>query len=167
MSIHTYRVNDDHAMAMLGPISFVVWRSPTISVEAMRATEGHARAALERSPQGIGLLAFAGAATPPPDVRRLSTEINERLHAEGAVGVAAVLDRGGVLAAAQRGMATGMLMLSSRAYPLKVFGATEPACEWLARKLEARGVAVNPSFAAPLLDEFRERYLNAGHLAVG
>lgn len=165
MRIETYRVNDDHAMAMLGPISFVVWRSPTISVADMHATEDHARAALERSPEGIGLLAFAGSAAPAREVRQVSTQINERLHDAGAVGVAAVLDDGGVLGAVQRGMATGMLVLSSRAYPLRVFGDTSGACGWLAKKLCSRGITVRADSAAEL-DAFRESYLSAGHSAV-
>lgn len=166
MRIETYRVNDDHAMAMLGPISFVVWRSPTISVADMRATEDHARAALRGSPEGIGLLAFAGSAAPSREVRELSTDINERLHEEGAVGVAAVLDDGGVLGAVQRGMATGMILLSSHSYPLRVFGGTEDACGWLGEQLSPRGITLHAETAAARLDAFREDYLRAGSSAV-
>jgi len=166
MRIETYRVNDDHAMAMLGPIAFIVWRSPTISVADMRATEGHARAALRGSPEGVGLLAFAGSAAPSREVRRVSTLINERLHETGAVGVAAVLDDGGVLGAVQRGMATGMLVLSSRSYPLRVFGDTEGACGWLANRLRSRGITIHADAAAAQLDAFRDRYLGAGSSAV-
>lgn len=166
MTIETHRLNDRHAMAMLGPISFIVWRSPTITLADVRATEGHALAALEASPKGIGLLAFACSATPSREVRKLSTEINERLHERGAVGVAAVLDDGGILGAVQRGMATGMLVLSSRSYPLRVFRDTAGACAWLAERLRPKGVVVEPERTAAELEAFRDNYLSAGRTAV-
>jgi len=166
MTIETYRVNDRYAMAMIGPVAFVVWRSPTITLADMRATEAHGEMALERSPKGIGILAFAGSAAPDREVRRLSTRINERIHARGAVGVAAVLDDGGLLGAVQRGMATGMVLLSSRSYPLRVFRHTRGACGWLADELRPRGVDVVPRAAAAELEAFRASYVNAGRAAV-
>jgi hypothetical protein len=162
VDIEIYRLNDEHAMAMCGPLSFIVWRGPTISVEDIRATERHARAALERSPEGIGLLAFAEAATPAREVRRVSTQINAQLHASGAVGVAAVLSRRGLVAAVQRGMATGMAMLAPRTYPLRVFAHGTEACRWLGDNLRARGVSLDVEAAATEIDDFRRLYLREG-----
>ena len=161
MTIDTFRLNDDHAYALAGPISFLVWRSETISVAAIRATEAAARDALARYPAGVGLMAFAQGATPSREVRRISTEINARMHAEGAVGVAAVIE-GGVIGAVQRGMATGMILLSPQPYPLKIVGKSVDACRWFGEKLRSRGVSIDPEATAREIDDFRERYLRLG-----
>jgi hypothetical protein len=162
VTIETFELNDDHAYALAGPISFIVWRSETISEAAIRTTEAAGRHALERSPKGVGLLAFAEGATPSREVRRLSTQINARLHDAGAVGVAAVLAPRGVVGAVQRGMATGMILLSSQPYPLRVFADTADAVHWLAKLLWARGVRIEPATTAAEIDGFRETYLRRG-----
>jgi len=166
VTIETFELNDDHAYALAGPISFLVWRSEAISVADIRATEAAARAALERYPTGVGLMAFAQGATPSREVRQVSTEINARLHARGAVGVAAVIG-GGVVGAVQRGMATGMSLLSSQRYPLEIARDTTGACRWLGQKLGQRGVPIDPEGTARAIDEFRQRYLRLGAAVAG
>lgn len=162
MNVEPFDVDGDRAYALVGPLSVVVWRTEAVSEDDLRVGAAAGRVALERSPGGVGLLAFAGGAMPSRPVRELSTAINARLHAEGAVGVAAILAQPGVIGAVQRGMAKGMMLLSPEPYPLGIFGESVAACTWLGERLRARRVAFDAGEAARKLDAFRRVYLRSG-----
>ena len=128
----------------------------------MMATEALGMRALRKSPGGAGLLFFPEATAPSHELRALSTRINERLTAQGAVGVAGVFLAQGMLATMQRGIVVAMAMISSYSYPLRIFKDTTRACEWLGAELQRRGVEEDTEAIAELIEAFRDEYLTHG-----
>lgn len=154
-------MTEDHAFVVCGPVACVVWRGE-IDREAMAATEGLGLRALENSPKGAALLFYPEGSTPSPELRELSASINEQLAARGAVGVAGVFMKGGFIGAMQRGIATGMTILSAHSYPLKLFGNTAQAVAWLGGQLRQRGVVADVATITRVLGDFRDDYLDQG-----
>ena len=156
-------VSDDHAFLSCGPLACVVWRG-AITEDLVKSTEELGLAVLRRSPKGAALLFYAEpTATPPdPELRLLSAEINERLASKGAVGVAGVFSASGFVAAVQRGIATGMSMLSAHSYSFRAFRETKSACRWLDGELRNAGVIEDLVRAGDLVDNFREKFAAHG-----
>ncbi len=152
---------DDHAYVVCGPVACVIWRGQ-VTREGALGTEKLGMRALENSPKGAALLFYAEGSTPPPDLRELSASINERLAARGAVGVAGVFSQTGFIGAMQRGIATGMTILSAHSYPMKLFKDTAGAVGWLGNQLRQRGVVADVVHTTDQLARFRDRYLAAG-----
>jgi len=138
-----------------------IWRGE-ITPAGMSGTERLGMRALENSPKGAGLLFYPETSKPSLEVREMSASINERLSARGAVGVAGVFLQSGFTGAIQRGIATGMTILSAHSYPMKLFGATDEAVEWLGGELRKHGVVARTQTIAADIGAFRERYLADG-----
>lgn len=157
MELELLEITNDHAFIVCGPVACVIWRG-AITAESMQGTEALGIRALENSPKGAGLLFFPETSAPPQELREMSADINERLAARGAVGVAGVFLARGLLAAVQRGIASGMAMLSAHSYPLRIFGSTRQACDWLAGELRHRGVILDGAEASALIQDFRDQF---------
>ena len=160
-SLELLEATENYAFVVVGPVACVVWRGE-IDRDAMAGTESLGMRALQNSPKGAALLFYPEGSAPPPDLRELSASINERLAARGAVGVAGVFSQTGFVGAIQRGIATGMTILSAHSYPMKLFKDTTGAVEWLGAQLRQRGVTTDVRHTARALDDFRERYLDVG-----
>jgi hypothetical protein len=154
-------IDNDHAFVVCGPIAVVIWRG-TIDEASILETEALGMRALQNSPKGAGLLFFPESTTPPPPLRELTADVNERLAARGAVGVAGVFLHKGFLATVQRGIATGLTMLSAHSYPFRIFSNTQQACAWLGGELRHRGVVADTLEIARQLEQFRNEYLTHG-----
>ncbi len=161
MELELIEVTDDHAFVVDGPIACVIWRRG-VSASAMRKTEALGDRALASSPKGAGLLFFPEDSAPPQPLRELSTEVNARLVARGAVGVAGVLRDRGFLGDAQRGIARGMALLAPQPYPFQLFATARAACDWLGTELRQRGVSIDPKSVAERLERFRRGFLADG-----
>lgn len=156
-------VTEDHAFIVYGPIACVIWRG-AITRDAVERTEALGMRALQESPRGAGLLFFAEGSAPSQELRELTADINERLAARGAVGVAGVFLARGFLAAVQRGIATGLAMLSAHSYPFRVFSNTRQACDWLGGELRHRGVTINGAEVSARLRDLRDQFVTHGSL---
>lgn len=152
---------DDHAFVVCGEVACVIWRGQ-VTREAVLGTEGLGMKALENSPKGAALIFYAEGSTPAPELRELSASINERLAARGAVGVAGVFSQTGFIGAMQRGIATGMTILSAHSYPMKLFKDTGGAVAWLGAQMRQRGVVMDVARTTDALIRFRENYLEKG-----
>lgn len=67
------------------------------------------------------------------EIREALTAYNHR-----DLAVAASVEGGGLLAAAARTMISGLMLVAGPRYPMKLFGAREPAATWLAQRIGPR-----------------------------
>ncbi|HBQ14816.1 MAG TPA: hypothetical protein DEF51_28035 [Myxococcales bacterium] len=127
------------------------WEAP--SEAQMRLLQGLADARESRFPGGTAYAQFVLAGTPSfsPDVRKRAEELTTQHF---SLGIAHVIEMGGLAGAAVRAFLGGLLLLTRGSKPMKVFAESAPAADWMARCLRMGG---EPGWSTDDVLALRER----------
>lgn len=131
--------DSDCLMAVHDRLAIAIWAGG-VTDERARLTERVGRLALSLTGRA-GLVGVVEASASPPgvDTRAVTTAINAKLVADGAVGVAGIVAGQGFRASATRAVITGLSLLSPEPYPFKVFCDASRAVHWISQALAAVG----------------------------
>jgi hypothetical protein len=152
-------VDRHQALVTWDHLALVIWRGVCDTAAAQRV-ERAGMDVLRRYPRGGALMGVVeeSAIPPSPDMRKLSTAVNDRLSRQGLVGVAGVLTQTGFAGSVVRGVITGMTLLSRSDCPFKVFENHTDAATWLSQNLITHGERMGAAECAQVVGSFRSRY---------
>lgn len=127
-------------------VNISVWHESGEEV-AVRALDEVAAGRIARFPRGVSgvQLVMHNAGMPTAGARAALVEAASRWAGRTAA-VAVVIEQAGFFGSAMRSAVTGIQMLAKAEFPIKVFGTTRNAAEWLAPlHAEKTGTLLDPT----------------------
>jgi hypothetical protein len=151
-------MDHDHATFVWDRLAVVMWRGECTEA-AVRRVELAGMDVLRHFRHGALLGIVEPSAVPPPtDMREASAACNDRLAAQGVVGIAGVLTTTGFAGSVIRGVITGLTLLSKSGCPFKVYESHFTALSWLAEVLGKHGETLDVDEGARAIGDYRARY---------
>lgn len=137
----------------------VIWRGD-VDAAAVKRLEDAALAVLRRNGNHAAMMGVieTTASAPSAEMRKATSESNDRLAEVGLVGIAGVLSQKGFAGSLMRGVITGLTLLSRTKYPFKVFERTEDGATWLCQRLAAHGARMSASESSLIIERARRHY---------
>lgn len=151
-------MDHDHATFVWDRLAIVMWRGQC-SEAAVRRVEVAGMDVLRHFGHGVLMgIVEPGAVPPSTEMRKASAVSNDRMAAQGMIGIAGVLTTTGFAGSVIRGVITGLTLLSKSGCPFKVFESHATAVSWLAQMLGKRGEALDAAECTRAVGDFRARY---------
>lgn len=128
--------DNDHLVFTYDRLFTMVWRHETHAAAVSRAMQLLDTFAESLTPKRFCLLTVVEPTAPlPPSAARAALARLLRINADYLIRSAVGYEGAGFRAAAVRGVATGIAVLSNHQFPHRIFAGVEPATEWLASGL--------------------------------
>lgn len=153
-SVKIFSSDRTHVTGHVGPVFIAIARGPlTLAVhEAMQHDTEELIARFGEC--GYMTIIEEGCPAPPEDVRNASMKFMQRLGPK-LVGVAAVIEGGGLRSATIRAVMTGITLFTRAAQPTKHFADIAAASDWLAQELKTANKPVPANTITGAVDRLR------------
>jgi hypothetical protein len=135
--VRVIRCDETLIVAEAGPLCVTIWRGPAAPKPFEWQRAGLSEV-VGRHPRGAAFLCVVETSSKPPDddLRKATAQMFLNLG-DRLKGTAVVIEGEGFMAAINRGVLTGMILLTnrSRRSPLAVFGTVTDGAQWLGQHI--------------------------------
>lgn len=135
--VRVIRCDETLIVAETGPLCVTVWRGSATAKPFEWQRAGLAET-IQRHPRGAAFLCLVETSSKPPedDLRKASAQMIVS-HGDRLKGTAVVIEGEGFMAAINRGVLTGMILLTQRGRksPISVFGTVTDSARWLSQHI--------------------------------